>query len=134
MIRKIPYTDCPGSPRTPAQRMSWKSIRLELGRTGEFPTGSVSRAYLIRLPLDDNDQVDPRAFDSAPHRATFRRHWSTEPDERGQITRHGDDWQIGFNGQSRLLRIDAHPVRLGEQVMIEDHDGHALPFRIASIR
>jgi hypothetical protein len=37
--------------------MTWKSIRLELARTKEFPEGSASRAYLLRLPLDDRGRI-----------------------------------------------------------------------------
>ena len=134
MIRRSAYIDAHGDQATLHPPMSWKFIRLELASTGEFPAGSVGRAYLIRLPLDDRDHVDTVALDSTPHRATFRRHWSAEPDEHGQITQHGQQLQMGFNGSTRILRIDDRPVRLGEQVSVEDDDGAILPFRIASIR
>lgn len=114
--------------------MNWKSIRLELARTGEFPAGSVSRAYLIRLPLDDEDRVDARAFDRSPQRATVRRHWSSEPDERGHILRDGREWHLQCNGEMRSLLFDSQPVRLGGEVSVIERDGSTLPFRIASIR
>lgn len=113
---------------------SWKSIRLELGQTRDFPAGSVSRAYLVRLPLDDEDRIDERAFDRAPDKATVRRHWSTEPDQRGQIVRDGRRWHLQCDGETQSLELDCGPVRLGEQVSIVGRDGSALPFRIASIR
>lgn len=113
--------------------MNWKSIRLELGPTGQFPAGSVSRAYLLRLPLDDEDRIDARAFDLDPRRATVRRHWSTDADARGHIVRDGHDWHMLCNGESRGLQFDARPVRLGGEVSVVE-DGIALPFRIASIR
>jgi hypothetical protein len=114
--------------------MSWKSIRLELGSTGEFPAGSVSRAYLVRLPLDDEDRVDAGAFDIAPHRAIFRRHWSAEPDERGQVERDGADWVLRHDGKCRTLNLQSLPVRLGQQIRLVDADGDVLPLRVASIR
>ena len=114
---------------------NWKNICLELGRTDEFPAGSVSRGYLLRLPLGDNDQVDGASVVEKPHRATVRRYWSTEPDEAGQILRSGDDWAMLCNGKpARILELDAQPLRLGQLVSVTEPDGATLPFRIASIR
>ena len=45
---------------------NWKSIRLEIAQSAEFPTGSVSRAYIVRLPLDDRDLVDEDALVKTP--------------------------------------------------------------------
>src|SRR5690349_8889466 len=70
-----------GSASVTCQGMIWRSIRLELASTGEFPGGSVSRTFLVNLPLDDHDAVDRAALARNPRRATVRRHWSTEPDE-----------------------------------------------------
>lgn len=114
--------------------MNWKSIRLELGNTHDFPAGSVSRAYLIRLPLDDDDTVDEQAWRGSPLKATVRRHWSTEPDERGLIVRTGGNWSIQCNGKQRLLKLYSRPVRLGGPVSVVEPNGDVLPFRIASVR
>jgi hypothetical protein len=119
----------------PFAMSNWRIIRLELSRTGEFPAGSVSRGYLLRLPLSDDDQVDEAEFMQMPHRATVRRYWSSEPDEAGQILRSDPEWTMLCNGRpGRTLRLDARPVRLGQQVSVTDPDGATLPFRIASIR
>jgi hypothetical protein len=114
--------------------MSWKSIRLELGRTEEFPAGSVSRAYLLRLPLDDEDRIDAEAFDRDPGKATVRRHWSMERDQRGHVQRAGADWVVRCDGKLQTLGFESRPMRLGERIDLVDKDGGALPFRIASIR
>lgn len=114
--------------------MKWRSIRLELGGTREFPAGSVSRAYLIRLPLDDQDNIDTVAFDSDPSRATVRRHWASDPDERGHLVHDEGGWKLRCNGSCRELAIGSVPIRLGEKVSIADGNGTVLPFRIASIR
>lgn len=112
----------------------WKNIRLELGSTKEFPRGSVSRGYLIRLPLNDSDLVDPAGFDLSPHWATVRRYWSTEPDEAGFVIRDGAGWALRCNGKpDRVLELDCRPIRLGQQVAVIEPDGGALPFRVASI-
>ena len=114
--------------------MNWKSIRLELGSTGEFPGGSVSRAYLVRLPLDDHDTVDEDALRLNPMRATVRRHWSTEPDEKGLITRADGHWSMSCEGKSRLLQLGSRAVRLGARVSVVEPNGDVLPFRVASVR
>ena len=114
--------------------MNWKFIRLELGRTTEFPAGSVSRAYLLRLPLDDEDLIDTGAFELDPQRATVRRHWATEPDQRGQVVRSGDEWQMRCDGGTVSVEFDGRPIRLGEQVCVGSSDGRTLPFRVSSIR
>jgi hypothetical protein len=115
--------------------MNWKSIRLELGCTGEFPDGSVSRAYLIRLPLDDFDSVDKAAFAESPSRATVRRHWSTEPDQRGVLVPSDREWTMRCGDQpDRRLQFDSRPLRLGQLVSIVESDGRVLPFKVASVR
>jgi hypothetical protein len=114
--------------------MNWKSIRLELASTKEFPSGSVSRVYLLRLPLDDFDRVDHAAFVCSPGKATARRHWSTEPDQRGFIVSSNGEWAIRCDGRDRWLHLDSRPVRLGGSVSIVEADGSVLPFNIASVR
>lgn len=114
--------------------MNWKSIRLELGSTGEFPSGSVSRAYLLRLPLDDFDGIDNAALAGSPSRATIRRHWSTEPDESGVLERSGSDCVMRCDGHLRVLRLGGTPLRLGQTISIVEGDGSVLPFKVASVR
>ena len=114
---------------------NWKDIRLELARTAEFPAGSVSRGYLIRLPLDDSDLIDPVALERSPHRATVRRYWSTEPDEAGLVHKGDGGWAMRCNGMpDRLLLVDDRPIRLGQKVSVVEPGGDLLPFTIASIR
>jgi len=116
-------------------RMHWRSIRLELGSTREFPAGSVSRAYLLRLPLNDQDVVDGAAMLRNPTKAVVRRHWSTEPDERGYLVSSGHDLAMRCDGKpDRLLQLDGSPVRLGRKVSVVEPDGTTLPFNISSIR
>jgi len=114
--------------------MNWKSIRLELGSTGEFPAGSVSRAYLVRLPLDDHDAVDEDEVRLNPARATVRRHWSTEPDQKGHVTRANGHWSMRCDGKDRLLRLGSLPIRLGSYLSVVEPNGDVLPFRVASVR
>ena len=113
---------------------NWKKIRLELARTAEFPAGSVSRGYLIRLPLEDSDRVDRDAVADNPHRATVRRYWSTEPDEAGLVQEAGNRWAMRCDGSAdRMLLLDNVPIRLGQLISVVEPSGETLPFRVASI-
>jgi hypothetical protein len=114
---------------------NWKNIRLELARTDEFPAGSVSRGYLVWLPLDDEDFIDRAAFHRSPHRASVRRFWSTEPDESGLVHEADGAWAMRCNGSAdRMLLLEKHPIRLGQLVAVLETAGEKLPFRVASIR
>lgn len=113
----------------------WKKIRLELGRTNGFPSGSVSRGYLMQLPLDDYDRIDEAALALKPHRATVRRYWSTDADESGFIVPVENGWKMRCNGgRDRTLLLSRQPIRLGEQISVLEADGAVLPFRVAGIR
>jgi len=114
--------------------MNWRSIRLELGRTSEFPAGSVSRAYLIRLPLNDGDHVDAAAIADQAGKAIVRRHWSTDPDQKGVVVPAGSDWAMQCEDGRRILQLNGTPVRLGQRVSVVEPDGTVLPFTIASVR
>lgn len=115
--------------------MNWRSIRLELGNTPDFPDGSVGRAYLIRLPLDGDDAIDESELLANPSKATVRRHWSTDPDQHGKIVRSGFDWAMRCDDKpERLLRLSGIPLRLGQRVSIVEPNGAVLPFNVASVR
>lgn len=117
--------------------MNWKTIRLELGRTPDYPAGSPGRSYLVRLPLHACGAVDEEALSVAPSHATVRRFWPSEPDRSGTLERTVSGWAIQCSrgrNMDRIGLIDRQPIRLGEQVMITQADGKRLPFRVASIR
>lgn len=114
---------------------NWRKIRLELARTSAFPTGSVSRGYLILLPLDGEGRVDSKALAARPDRASVQRYWSTEPDESGTVERVEGGLALRCNGDGeRTLLLDGMPFRLGEQISVVEVGGETLPFTVASIR
>ena len=117
--------------------MSWKSIRLELARTSDFPQGSASRAYLLRLPLGDNGLIDEPVLRATPARATVRRFWPNEPDMAGYVLPASGGWvfsyEPGEEDDEAVFHLENHPIRLGEYVTLTEPDGRQLPFRVASI-
>ena len=114
--------------------MSWKTVRLELASTEGFPRGSASRAYLIRVPLDDDGAIDANAVRQNPALATVRRFWASEADEYGRIEPADTGWVLHCGGAGREVALMApQPLRLNRHVTIESGD-RRLPFRVASIR
>lgn len=119
------------------QTMNWKTIRLELGPTPAYPRGSASRAYLLRLPLNEVGEVDDQALASRPDQATVRRFWPCEPDRIGTVQKHGTGLELRCEDVraavvTSLLQLRA--LRPGSEVFIEEPSGSRLPFRVASVR
>jgi hypothetical protein len=118
--------------------VNWKSIRLELARTKDYPEGSVSRAYLLRLPLNEEGFIDERALGSSPALATVHRFWPNEPDMSGYVIRTPAGWAISYEPGEEddevVFHLETHPIRLGEYLTLTEPDGSRLPFRVASLR
>ena len=117
--------------------MNWQSIRLELARTSDFPQGSASRAYLLRLPLADDGLIDEKALRKSPAMATVHRFWPNEPDMAGYVIRTPRGWafsyELGDDDDETIFHLETHKLRLGEYLTLTEPDGRQLPFRVASI-
>ena len=118
--------------------MNWNTVRLELARTRDFPQGSASRAYLLRLPLDDSGAIDEGAIRSDPGHATVRRFWPNERDRSGRIVATADGWAVRYDpGDAEgdaVYRLETQALHLGGEVRVTEPDGRLLPFRVASLR
>lgn len=117
--------------------MNWKSIRLELARTQDFPEGSASRAYLLRLPVNDNGIIDEDALRAAPQFATVRRFWPNEPDMSGYVIRTQNGWALSYRkgeeDDETIFHLETHRILPGEYIILRESDGKQLPYRIASL-
>jgi len=117
--------------------MTWKTIRLELDASADFPQGSVSRAFLLRLPVTDDGSIDEAAFTREPGRATVRRHWPNEPDRSGPLERcrqgYSFTYSNGHDGNHVLFHIGHSLPRPGDRIMIRDRGGENLFFRVAAL-
>lgn len=112
----------------------WNLIRLELARTTEFPDGSASRAYMLRVPLNGEGLIDEAALVRRPGMATVRRFWPNEPDQTGYLVRFGDGWAFSYaageDDDEALYHLEAHPLRTGDYVTIAEPGGARHPFRV----
>lgn len=117
--------------------MNWKSIRLELARTSEFPEGSASRAYLLRLPLDEQGLIDECELKRSPALATVHRYWPSERDLSGYVIRTPKGWAISYEpgeeDDETVFHLETHPIRVGEYITLTEPDGRQLPFRVSSL-
>jgi len=116
--------------------MNWKSIRLELARTEEYPEGSASRVYLLRLPLKEDGLIDEEVLRNAPARATVRRFWPNQADLSGYVVRTPKGWAFSFEpgqgGEEAVRHLESHPIGYGDYLTITEPDGSKLAFRVAS--
>jgi hypothetical protein len=112
----------------------WNLVRLELARTAEFPQGSASRAYMLRVPLDADGLIDGATLAQRPAMATVRRFWPNEPDQIGHLIRSGKAWvfsyAIGEDDDEKLYHLEDHPLRVGDYVTLTEPDGSRFPFRV----
>ena len=117
--------------------MNWKCIRLELARTPDFPEGSASRAYLLRLPLDRDGHIDAAAIAAEPGQATVRRFWPSEPDMIGYVIRTPEGWAFSYEpgaaDDEAVFHLETHPMVVGEYLTLTEPDGRRLPFRVARV-
>ena len=118
--------------------MNWKSIRLELARTRDFPAGSASRAYLLRLPLDSTGHIDEQALARSPAMATVHRHWPNEADRSGYVVRTPAGWALSYEpgdaDDEAVFHLETHPIRMGEYVTLTEPDGARYPFKVVSLK
>lgn len=112
----------------------WNLVRLELARTPDFPKGSASRAYMLRVPLDEAGLIDEAAVARRPALATVRRFWPNEADQTGHLMRKRDGWffsyATGDDDDDRIYHLAHHPLRIGGYVTLTEPDGSRFPFRV----
>ena len=117
-------------------RMKWKIVRLELASNGEFPRGSAGRAYLLRVPLGDDGQIDGELLDKEPNRAVVRRYWANEADRIGHLVRTSTGGlAIHYETDgAELFPFGATSIQLGEELALTDLDGRERHFRVVSLQ
>jgi len=116
--------------------MTWKTIRLELARTAQYPNGSDAHAYVFRVPLDDSGFIEPAALKKAEKRPEVRRFWHGEADQKGVVIATDKGWafsyRMGDDDDESIFRLKDHPLKLGEYLTITETDGTELPFKVVS--
>ena len=120
--------------------MPLHKIRLELARTPEFPMGSADRGYEFIAPLTADGHFDPEGWRAGKSKCTVRRFWPREDDEHGHLVHTRQrSWAFHYDGTTPnedepIFKFDNHRMVEGEYVTITEHDGTAMPFRVARVR
>lgn len=111
--------------------MKWRTIRLELAPSGDFPRGSVARSFLVRLPFSSDGAIDLSELAHNPRRATVRRYWSSEPDQWGHATAESGRIVLRLGRRPQILSFECR-IEVGGRAWIEGDEG-SLTFTIAGI-
>lgn len=115
----------------------WTLARLELARTPEFPDGSPSHAYILRVPLTDENLIDEEARAADPALATVRRLVPGAASQLGYLLRKENGWafsyQLGDDDDECVYHLDERPFRLGEYLTLTEPDGSRLPFKVVHL-
>lgn len=122
--------------------MTWMVVRLELGRTQQYPDGSMAHAYILHVPLNNDGHIDDDAFKLQRERARVTRLWPGDPDMHGKIIRkRGGGWALSYipgeEDDEALPHLEAHHLRIGDYIAISHFDESSgkreqLPFKIIS--
>ena len=112
-------------------------IRLELGRTKEFPEGSAQHGYEFIAPLTREGHVDTSAWRSSKEHCGVRRFWGHERDEHGMLKHVGHGWRFDYGSPDEsdepFFKLDKHAFVPGNYVSIREHDGVTRPFLVIEV-
>lgn len=87
-----------------------KRIRLELGRTTDFPEGSPNHGYEFVVPLTEDGQIDLEAWEAEQQNCTVLRFWGTTDFERGELIRLPEGgWAFSYAPRRRGRRAYVSP-------------------------
>lgn len=119
--------------------MPFRTIRLELARTPEFPEGRADCGYELVAPLKGDGTIDRDAWRRQRTACTVRRFWEGQERERGILARGRSGWYFDYDvaaaeDDEPLFRLDRHTFKVGEYVSVTEHDKVQRTFRVASIR
>ena len=118
--------------------MTFKTVRLELARTHEFPEGSSRHGYQFVLPLDAKGHIDVEAWRKDKSRCTVHRFWGDEVPEQGYLvhTRHRTwafSYAPGEEDDEPFFRFEEHVFKEGEYISLTGHDGEIHPFKVVKV-
>jgi len=111
-----------------------RTVRLELARCRDFPEGSPTHGYELRIPLDARGKLDVGEMPAHRHETTFRRFWGGE-DETGRVHHDHRGWKLAFSGgpEEIIFKGDVHRFLPGDYVSIAERDGETRTFRVITV-
>lgn len=115
--------------------MALKKIRLELGRTPDFPEGNPDHGYEIDVPLTKDGHIDLEAWETERQHCNVLRFSGSTDFERGELIRLPEGgWAFSYapgeEDDEPIYRLVDHRFREGDYVSITEHDGVTRPFKV----
>lgn len=118
--------------------MTMMKIRLELGRTDQFPNGNENHAYEFVAPLTPEGHIDEVAWQKERSNCVVRHLENGNLVKSGRLSRVGRSWRFDYDRHTHaddepFYKLDQHVMRPGLYVSIVEHDGIQKPFKIVSV-
>ncbi len=118
--------------------MALMKVRLELGRTPDYPEGNSLQGYELVLPLDENGYICPAEWRKYKDLCTVRRFGGGFTNRRGLIRHVGQGWQLDYDPRTDadnepVLKLDKHVVASDNYISLSGSDGKIRPFKVVSV-
>lgn len=118
--------------------MSLMTIRLELGRTREFPEGDPRHGYEFVAPLDRHGHLDAADWRAEKDRCVVRSFRPGEEQRTGKLRHVGQGWRFDYvpndpDDDEPLFKLDRHVIAPGLYLTVKEEDGEQRPFKIVSV-
>ncbi len=116
--------------------MTLMTIRLELGRTPDFPSGSSAHGYEFTAPVTKDGHLDVAAWQANKERCTVTRFWGGD-EQHGRLRHVGRGWRFdyreGEEDDEPFFKLEQHALRPGAYLTIREMDGVERPFKIETL-
>ena len=119
--------------------MSLMTVRLEMGRTDEFPQGNPALGYEFVVPLTPEGQVDADAWRRHKDKCWVRQLENGTAIRRGLVKHVGQGWRFDYQAGTReddepFFKLDRHVLAPGSYVSITEQDKVQRPFKVVSVK
>jgi len=121
-----------------------KSIRLQLARSKQHPSGSPNHGYQFVAPLDAEGHIDPETWKTHRDQCRVRRFWQGEDDQIGHLVHKPGGaeharWMFDYDpnrddDDESGYRFGTHKFAPGEYVSIADERGELHTFQVVSVQ
>lgn len=117
---------------------SLKTIRLNLARSPEHPSGSARHGYRFTAPLDADGHLDAGAWHGNREHCRVVRFWGDEEDDIGHLVHRGTGWGFhydidGDEGDEAGFKLGSHRFVPGEYVSIRDDENVTHTFQVVTV-
>jgi hypothetical protein len=119
--------------------MTLMTIRLELGRTRDFPRGDSRHGYEFIAPLDLDGHLDAADWRAEKDRCLVRSFRPGGNLRTGKLRHVGQGWRFDYapdrsEDDEPFFRLDRHVIAPGLYLTVKEEDGEQRPFRIVSVQ